>query len=368
MNTAVLEFHPVADLFPMMTEQEFDGLVSDIREHGLQEPVWLHQDGRIIDGRNRYRACLAADREPSFRTFGGPDSELVRFVVSLNVHRRHLNEAQRAMVAARIASRRVGRPSEIAEISAISQGQAAELLNVSRDSLTKANKVLDHAVPDVIDQVISGDIAVSTAALIADFDEATQQHLVGLEDKRQIRALAREIDMRDVGERLEMTAHVGHNSGDNEWYTPKEYIDAARAVMGDIDLDPATSAVANQTVQAAQFFDETADGLAQPWKGRVWMNPPYAQPLVDNFCARLVDCYRDGDVTEACVLVNNATETKWFQSLAAAASAICFPRGRVRFWHPTKIAVPLQGQAVVYLGPNGERFREAFAFGFVAVP
>ena len=161
-------------------------------------------------------------------------------------------------------------------------------------------------------------------------------------------------------------AHVGKNSGDNEWYTPAEYIKAARAVMGDIDLDPASSEIANAEIGALEYFTAEDDGLSQPWSGRVWMNPPYAQPLVDEFCSRLARSYTSGEVPAACVLVNNATETKWFQSLAAVASAMCFPRGRVKFWHPSKEAVPLQGQVVVYLGPDFANFRSEFLrFGFV---
>jgi len=161
-------------------------------------------------------------------------------------------------------------------------------------------------------------------------------------------------------------AHVSQNSGENEWYTPPVFIDAARAVMGAIDLDPASCDLANDTVRAKKFYSAEDDGLTKTWSGNVWMNPPYAQPLIANFSEKIVA--ELPNIQQACVLVNNATDTEWFQSMLSESDAVCFTNGRIRFIdkHGKPSGAPLQGQAILYFGDRSQQFSKQFSqFGSV---
>jgi phage N-6-adenine-methyltransferase len=160
--------------------------------------------------------------------------------------------------------------------------------------------------------------------------------------------------------------HVENNTGNNEWYTPSNIIEAARGVLGGFDLDPASSEIANQTVKADCFLTEEDDGLAGDWPVcRIWMNPPYAQPLMGQFAAKYAESITAGST--GIVLVNNATETAWFQELLSVSSAVCFHKGRVKFLDSDgKPGAPLQGQAIIYAGDDVDKFEAAFKqFGVV---
>ena len=156
-------------------------------------------------------------------------------------------------------------------------------------------------------------------------------------------------------------AHVSNNTGEQEWYTPPEYIDAARRTMGTIDLDPASCEIANQTVKAEAYYTKENDGLALSWYGRIWLNPPYSQPDIEHFANKLVSNL--SDIEQACVLVNNATETDWFQSLLRDADAVCFPNKRIKFIDKNgdPRGAPLQGQAVLYFGDKRASFDQWFS-------
>lgn len=160
-------------------------------------------------------------------------------------------------------------------------------------------------------------------------------------------------------------AHVKHNSGtNNDWYTPHHLVDAVRNTFGgSIDLDPASSDVANTVVKADRYFTEADDGLAQTWNAKsVYLNPPYARGWVKKFMDKMVSEWNAGLFGEGIALVNNGTETAWFQNASASCSAICFPRGRVRYLTADLSSSngPLQGQAILYFGPNPENFRSSF--------
>jgi phage N-6-adenine-methyltransferase len=159
-------------------------------------------------------------------------------------------------------------------------------------------------------------------------------------------------------------------TGEDEWYTPGEYLDAARDVMGSIDLDPASSKSAQAKVQATRYFTVEIDGLKQEWTGRVWLNPPFAQPYIANFVSKMVVERRAGRVLAGIMLTHNYTDTAWFHEAVSEAAAICFTRGRVKFYDGAgEIASPTQGQAFFYFGDNVDRFAARFAsIGFIVEP
>jgi phage N-6-adenine-methyltransferase len=158
-------------------------------------------------------------------------------------------------------------------------------------------------------------------------------------------------------------------SKSNEWYTPQRYVDAARELMGGIDLDPASNSTANETVKAANFYDSTSNGLDKDWTGRVWLNPPYGRDEAgsnqDIWSRRLIEQYNASITTEAVLLVNAAVDTKWFQRLFDYP--ICFPDHRINFYSPeNSVSGSTHGSAFVYFGSQVEKFVEMFSeFGTV---
>jgi N6-adenosine-specific RNA methylase IME4/ParB-like chromosome segregation protein Spo0J len=176
-QTKKFAFHPLANNFPPIEGPEFDALVDDIATHGLHDPIVI-LDEQILDGRNRYRACLEAGVEPTFVLFEGDDP--VAFVISVNVKRRHLDESRRAYVAALFAIMRQGERTDLPsnEGKSISQEQAAKLMNVGVASVERARAVLNSGTLELQHAVAQGKMAVSAAADIAKAEPEFQRAVV----------------------------------------------------------------------------------------------------------------------------------------------------------------------------------------------
>src|SRR5262245_57967287 len=166
------------------------------------------------------------------------------------------------------------------------------------------------------------------------------------------------------------TVRGTEGTGELERYTPDKYLEAARTVLGEIDLDPATSKQAQETVKATQYYTEKDDGLAQEWCGRIWLNPPYHRELAPRFIDKLVAEFAAGRVSAAVMLTNNSTDTDWCDAAARACAGICFTHGRIHFTQPNGSEVlPTQGQAFFYFGNDVQRFEDVFCvIGFCVRP
>ncbi len=308
-----MKTHEVADLFPLLSDAELGDLADDIKARGLDQPIVMQGD-TLLDGRNRLAACKLAGVKPEFRQYAKQD--VAEFIVAANVKRRHLTREQRGSVIKGLRER------------GMTLQKIAKAVGVSDETVRRATASTN----------VEGEVKGTDG-------KTYPTHYAPREDK----------------------PHVAHNSGDNEWYTPKAIVEAARAVMGKIELDPATTEEANKVIKADRIHTQQDNGLKEPWIGRCWLNPPFETALIGKFIDKLAASVESGAVTEALVLVNNATETKWFARLTSVSSFLCFPTGRVKFWHLSRAsATPLQGQCVAYIGKHGKRFCEEFkAFGLV---
>ena len=348
-NQNDIAFHEIANIFPLLKDDELADLAKDIKANGLLSPIVTYQ-GKILDGRNRFNACLMAEIEPFYEDY---DTNLglgtpLAYVVSVNLKRRHLTDDERGEVAAKIANLRDGQRKDYLTGASgeapVSQTEAAKLMRVSRSLVQRATKVANYGIPEVKKTLDEGRISLSRAAEIA--------------------ALPPEEQKEELPKYF-----ISQNTGHFEWYTPSDIIEAARRVMGRIDLDPASCEAANEVVRAKQFYTKEDNGLEQEWRGKVWMNPPYKQPLVADFCDKVIHHFLRGEVTEAIVLVNNATDVGWFQRAAEHAHGICLTLGRVSFWcKEKKPSSPLQGQAFLYYGHNPEMFADTFSSHGVCFP
>lgn len=191
-------WHDYANLFPMLDAAGQDALRADVQQHGVREPV-IQFEGRILDGRNRYMAARDLGLDFPVAEFDGTPAEALAYVLSINLHRRHLTESQRAAVAAKLANMKrtdtlaQNRSANLQNGEApLSQAQAAQMLNVSERSVATAKKVIDNAAPELIQAVEDGEVSVSAAADVSGLPKEEQAATVA-EGPDAVKAKAREV-------------------------------------------------------------------------------------------------------------------------------------------------------------------------------
>ncbi|MEZ4558753.1 MAG: DNA N-6-adenine-methyltransferase [Caldilineaceae bacterium] len=379
-----------------LSPEEFAALKADIAERGVMVPVEVDENGDTLDGHHRIMAWRELRSEgldvpdyPVIIREGMSDVQKRNHARKLNALRRQMTKEQRDRLI--VAMRQDG----------MSYRQIGDAVGVSRQ--TVKNIADDAGVKNLtpvtgadgkqypatmprrpqpapvryadVDDDGWGDPGLGVPVVEVDQGDEDEQEGAGAFATYACGLPALDLPHAPAGSRFvpaEPAAkpHVAHNSGNNEWYTPAEYIEAARVVMGWIDLDPASSELANTVVKAIAYYTAADDGLDHKWWGNVWLNPPYAGDLVGKFADKLIYSLEGRHIDQAIVLVNNATETVWFQTLISAADAVCFLRSRISYWSPEGVKrQPLQGQAVIYAGPHPDRFAGEFdAFGYILKP
>lgn len=376
-----MKFRPEAEVWPLMTDDQLKALADDIDRRGQLNPIYLYE-GDILDGRNRWLAITQHCKKTKPKFDVAVTDSPIEFVVSLNEKRRHLSDSQRQLAAAKAlpfyeaearnrkaeAGKKAapGRPAKgkTASIEAEfvpprrATADAAKAFGTSDGGVQRGKRVIDKGSKKLVDAVEAGALSLGKAEQII---------------KESPNKKSQDAQVKAVAE-SRMVSRVKGLTGEVEWYTPRKYLDAAVKVMGAIDLDPASSAPAQEHVQAAKHFTIEHDGLAQQWFGRVWLNPPYAMPYIKQFVTKMAQGFSAGEFDEGILLTNNATDTAWFHLAADVCAGVCFTKGRISFLQARdgellEKASPTHGQAFFYFGPQLALFHEVFSeFGTVVVP
>ncbi len=335
MNVEIVINPKFSNLIPALTSEEYKNLETSIINDGCRDAIVLWNT-TIVDGHNRYEICTK--HNIGFKTINKDfqnEEQARKWIILNQLGRRNINNYQRSLLALELenifkveAIERMHKGKSLDPTQKSAGGETrdkiAEIANVSHDTIAKVKKIESKASDEIKKQLFSGEISINQA-------------------------------YKDIHK-----PHVANNSGEDEWYTPVFIADTARLFMGNFDLDPASSEIANKIINATKIFTLEDDGLSQTWFGNVWLNPPYSHPAIDNFADKLIQ--ELPNILQACVLVNNATETKWCQILLRKFNAICFIASRVKFvnGHGEASSSPLQGQLILYFGNEVESFLTHF--------
>ncbi len=377
-------------------------IATSIRQIGLQTPITVTPGLALVYGLHRVEACksLGWPTIPAFiRDLNPLDAELAEIDENLQradlsaleygehfVRRQEIYLEKYPETASPAVKGGPGRGHKTTADSALVSTPAftetaSALTGKSRRTVEDTMHMVRDIVPEARDLIreteaadnktelralgkfkADPEVQVKAARLVSTGEVPTvRQAILAL---KQDPALASRIPARAADEDAPLSHQEDYDS--DEWYTPEEYIVAARKVMGAIDLDPASCDAAQRTVGAARYYTKADDGLKQEWSGRVWLNPPYSQPSATQFGKKLLAEIDADRVTEAVMVQNASTDTAWFHALAQRAR-VCLTRGRINFNREDGgSSANRYGQAFFYFGKHEKRFEEVFgAYGLV---
>lgn len=335
MNIEIIKNPKFSNLIPALTSEEYKNLETSIKNDGCRDAIILW-NSTIVDGHNRYEICTKHNIE--FKTINKDfqnEEQAIKWIILNQLGRRNINNYQRSLLAMELeniykaeALGRMHNGKKLDPVQKSAEGKTrdkiAEIANISHDTIDKVKKIEAKASDEIKKQLFSGELSINQA-------------------------------YKDLHKPF-----VTNNSGQDEWYTPQIFADTAKLTMGSIDLDPASSETANNIIKATEIFTIEDNGLNKTWYGNVWLNPPYSQPTIEHFADKLIQ--ELPNIKQACIIVNNATDTQWCQKLLRKCNAICFVEGRVKFVNGqgTTTGHPLQGQIILYFGKEMESFLTLF--------
>lgn len=237
------KYHEVADLFPLMQADEFESLKQDIAKHGQREAILIHPDGRIIDGRNRHRACCELSLAPTFRTWDRKGS-LVELVISLNLHRRHLTSGQKAIISVdilplleaeakerQVEGAKVGAKitntgerltqkieqgeKDVKKNEATAAAEAAKLTGTNRQYVSDAKKITEKA-PEVAEMVRAGEMTIPDAKKLASLDDDKRSQAIQLMKDAEAETVRDAIKIINRQERVDHLLEISAGNKDME--------------------------------------------------------------------------------------------------------------------------------------------------------
>ena len=344
------QIHPLCEIFPAMDQDQFEDLLQDVAEHGLIDPIEVDDDGLIVDGRHRWLACQEAGCITPFVNWkerAKPGQYLEDYLISKNLNRRHISATERAMIAAKLATTKMGRPpEECVGAPTLSQGEAADKLGVSRGTVNQAHSVQTNGIPSLKELVEGKKMGLRSAVDISRLSPEEQEKAIETWQKGQEEAINKS-KIHEADER----------------YTPQYLIEAAREILGDILLDPCSCKKAQELIQARTYWTVDDDGLSQEWRGfnKIWINWPYSDPRP--WVHKIADWWESGAVARGGALMALARldpSTVWYRELWPYVDAMCLLKNRVTHYNGDGECGTQTNfcSVLIYIGTNTQKFLE----------